>query len=154
MLLSIYGYGHDLHRANGMISAIGSFIGGMFSSSKLQDTAIDGIRKLGGLDEMNDKEKADWLLKYLEITKHQSPMRRLIALAFVVGLMLFTGLWLIATILFRVGMGLGWAPAFNGQMDLLADDLFMMCKEIILQPVNLIVTFYFVTDIAKRMKAP
>lgn len=135
-----------------MIGAIGSFIGGMFSSSKLQDTAIDGIRKLGGLDEMNDKEKADFLLKYLQTTKHQSPMRRFIAFSFVIGLMLFTGTWLIVTILFRVGMGLGWAPALNGQLDLLADDIFLMCETILLQPVNLIIGFYFVTDIASRMK--
>jgi hypothetical protein len=133
-----------------MLSAIASFIGGMFSSSKLQDTAIDGIRKLGGLDEMTDKEKAEFLLSYLSQTKHQSPMRRFIAFAFVAGFMLFTGAWLITTVLFRVGMGFGWSPALMGQLDMLSDDIFAMTKEILLNPVNIIVGFYFVTDMAKR----
>lgn len=135
-----------------MIKTIASFIGGMFSSSKLQDTAIDGIRKLGGLDEMSDKEKADFLLSYMQQTKHQSPMRRFIAFAFVIGFMLFTGAWLITTVLFRVGMGFGWSPALMGQLDMLSDDIFAMTKEILLNPVNIIVGFYFVTDIARRVR--
>lgn len=133
-----------------MLSAIASFIGGMFSSNKLQDTAIDGIRKLGGLDDMTSKEKADYLLAYIDKTQHQSPMRRVIAFAFVIGFMLFTGSWLICTVLFRIGMGFGWSPALMGQLDMLSDDIFAMTKEILLNPVNIIVGFYFVTDIAKR----
>lgn len=134
----------------GILSGIASFFGGMFSSSKMQDVAIDGIRKLGGLDEMTAKERADFLLAYMQQTKHQSPMRRFIAFAFVLGFVLFTGAWLITTILFRVGMGLGWSPALMGQLDMLSDDIFAMTKEILLNPVNIIVGFYFVTDIAKR----
>lgn len=136
-----------------ILSGIAGFIGSMFSSGKMQDVAIDSIRKLGGLDEMTDKEKSEFLLQYIRETKHQSPMRRFIAFAFVVGFMLFTGAWLICTVLFRLGMGLGWAPGFNGQMDLLADDLFVMTETILLQPVNIIIGFYFVTDIAKRWGA-
>lgn len=132
------------------LSAIGGFIGSMFSSNKLQDTAIDGIRKLGGLDEMTDKEKADWLLEYIDKSKHQSLMRRAIAFAFLVGFMLFTGVWLICTIIFRVGLGLGWSPALMGQMDMLADDIFAMTKEILLNPMNLVIGFYFAVDMIKR----
>lgn len=136
-----------------ILSAIGGFIGSMFSSDKMQDVAIDSIRKLGGLDQMTDKERADFLLQYMRETKHQSPMRRFIAFAFVVGFMLFTGAWLIFTILFRIGMGFGWSPALMGQIDMLSDDLFAMTQEILLQPVNIIIGFYFVTDIAKRWGA-
>ena len=133
-----------------MISGLLSFIGGMFSSTKMQDVAIDGIRKLGGLDDMTDKEKAEFLLAYLSQTKHQSPMRRFIAFAFVVGFMLFTGGWLISTVLFRVGMGFGWSPALMGQLDMLSEDIFAMTETILLQPMNIIIGFYFVTDVAKR----
>lgn len=128
------------------------FIKGLFSSSKLVDTAVDGLRKIGGLDDMNPKDKAQFLLDYHNATKHQSPTRRLIAILFVVGLMLFTFIWLVATVLFRIGMAFGWSPALNGQMDLLADDIFMMCKEILFQPVNLIIGFYFAVDIARKIK--
>lgn len=133
-----------------ILGNIVGFIGGMFSSDKMQDVAIDGIRKLGGLDDMTDKEKADYLLEYLKTTAHQSPMRRFIAFSFVIGFTVFTGLWLISTILFRVGMAFGWSPSLNGQMDLLSEDVFLMTKEILLQPMNIIIGFYFVTDIAKR----
>lgn len=128
------------------------FIKSMFSSSKLTDTAIDGIRKLGGLDEMSDKEKADYLLKYIDATKHQSPMRRFIAFAFVAGWMLFSGFWLIATVFMWVYLFFGGDVEAAKNLDLLRTDLFDMLKEILAQPVNLIISFYFVSDIARRFK--
>ena len=136
-----------------MINAVTSFFGSMFSSSRLQDTAIDGLRKLGGLDEMNPKEKSEYILAYMAATKHQSPMRRFIAFAFVAGLALFTFSWLICSILFRISLGLEWSPVFSEQMSMLAADIFIMLKEIILQPMNIIVAFYFVTDVASKLKS-
>jgi len=45
-----------------MIGLIKGFVTTMFASSKAADTAIDGLRKLGGLDDMNGKEKAKFLI--------------------------------------------------------------------------------------------
>ena len=81
-----------------MWAAIAGFFSGLFSSSKLTDTAVDGIRKLGGLDEMSGKEKAQFLLDYINTTKHQSPSRRFIAISMLIGLMIFTGMWLMMRI--------------------------------------------------------
>ena len=115
----------------------------LFGSTKVGDTAVDFVRKLGGLDELTDKEKLEAALAYMAATKHQSPTRRFIALAFVCGFMLFTFSWLVATVSFRLCAGLGCAPALSGQLDLLSDDLFAMIKELLSQPVNLVLIFYF-----------
>lgn len=130
-----------------MWGAVAGFFGSLFSSSKLTDTAVDGIRKLGGLDEMSGKEKAQFLLDYINITKHQSPSRRFIAIAMLVGLMLFTGMWLMMRIVAAFIIYFGG----DAQSLLVAcDDIYAMSKEVLMQPMNIIIGFYFVTDIAKR----
>lgn len=60
-----------------MLGLITSFIGGLLSSSRASETAIDYLRKAGSLDEMTAKDKSQWLLDYMQATKHQSPMRRI-----------------------------------------------------------------------------
>lgn len=130
-----------------MWTAVAGFFGSLFSSSKLTDTAVDGIRKLGGLDEMSGKEKAQFLLDYINTTKHQSPSRRFIAMAMLIGLAAFTGSWLIIRITAAV------VAYFGGNVSELliaCDDIYAMCKEVLMQPMNIIIGFYFVTDIAKR----
>lgn len=130
-----------------MWSAVAGFFGSLFSSSKLTDTAVDGIRKMGGLDEMSGKEKAKFLLDYINTTKHQSPARRFIAMAMLIGLGTFTGSWLIIRIVAAT------VAYFGGDaLELLAacDDIYIMAKEVLLQPMNIIIGFYFVTDMAKR----
>ena len=130
-----------------MWSAVAGFFGSLFSSSKLTDTAVDGIRKLGGLDEMSGKEKAQFLLDYINTTKHQSPSRRFIAISMLIGLMIFTGMWLMMRIV------AAFIVYFGGDAQALlvaCDDIYAMSKEVLMQPMNIIIGFYFVTDIAKR----
>lgn len=130
-----------------MWTAVAGFFGSLFSSSKLTDTAVDGIRKLGGLDEMSGKEKAQFLLDYINTTKHQSPSRRFIAISMLVGLMIFTGMWLMMRIVAT------FIVYFGGDAQALlvaCDDIYAMSKEVLMQPMNIIIGFYFVTDIAKR----
>lgn len=132
-----------------MISAIAGFFGSLFSSSKLTDTAVDGIRKLGGLDEMNSKDKAEFLLKYMDATKHQSPSRRFIAISMLMGLMTFTGTWLLLRI---VAAAVSYYGGDASEVIQACDDIFEMSKEVLLQPMNIIIGFYFVTDIASRVR--
>lgn len=130
-----------------MWTAVAGFFGSLFSSSKLTDTAVDGIRKLGGLDEMSGKEKAQFLLDYINTTKHQSPSRRFIAISMLIGLMIFTGMWLMMRIV------AAFIVYFGGDAQALlvaCDDIYAMSKEVLMQPMNIIIGFYFVTDIAKR----
>jgi hypothetical protein len=125
----------------GMFSAIA----GIFSSSKVGDTAVDFVRKIGGLDELTVKERLDAALAWMKETKHQSPVRRFIALAFVLGFMLFTFAWLVSTILFRIGSIFSWGtPELLVQFGLLSSDILSMLQLVLLQPVNLVIGFYFI----------
>jgi hypothetical protein len=133
-----------------MLKTIASFFGGLFSSSKLQDTAIDGLRKIGGLDELNGKEKSEFILAYIAASKHQSPTRRFIAIMMSIGFAIFAATWLITTIAMYVYLFLGGSPISADSLNLLRGDIFMMCKEILLQPVNIIISFYFIVDAAKK----
>lgn len=118
------------------------WVASIFASSKVQDLAIDGIRQIGGLNEMTPKEKADYVLKYIEVTKHQSPMRRMIAFTLTLLYSLVVLLWLGSA---GVGYFWGYLPAmeFSG-----AVRMFMM--DIVVQPFNIILSFYFVTQIAGK----
>lgn len=115
----------------------------LFGTTKVADTAVDFVRKIGGLDELSAKEKLDAAMQYMQATKHQSPTRRLIAKLFVCGFMLFTFVWLVATIAFRLNAGLGGPEILTEQLNLLSGDLFAMIKELLSQPLNLVLIFYF-----------
>ena len=133
-----------------MFTAIASFFGGLFSSSKLQDTAIDGLRKIGGLDELNGKDKAEFILAYIAASKHQSPTRRFIAIMMSIGFAVFAAVWLISTVSMYLYLFFGGSPVNAESLNLLRGDIFTMCKEILLQPVNIIISFYFIVDAAKK----
>ena len=128
-----------------MLGIIGSFIGGMFSNKAVQDLAIDGMRKLGGLDEMTDKEKAAYLLKLMETTKHQSPMRRLIAFLLTSLFALFSIVWLIAA-------GFGYYFDFQESLNF-AGAIRNYFEAVIREPFTWIVSFYFVIDLATKFKS-
>jgi hypothetical protein len=126
-----------------MFAGIATFVGGLFSSSKAQDTAIDAVRKLGGLDDMNSKEKAQFLLDYMAATKHQSPVRRLIAFA-------LTALYSLVVLLWLVYSGVGYLSSFTPAMEL-AGATRAFLETVLVQPFNILLGFYFVTNIAQRM---
>jgi len=126
-----------------MWAGLATFFAGMFSSTKMQDTAVDAVRKLGGLDEMSSREKAQFLLDYMAATKYQSPMRRLIALLLTVVYVGVVCLWLGST---SVGYIWNVMPALE-----LAGAVKLFMESVLLTPFNLVLSFYFVTNIAQRM---
>ena len=126
-----------------MFSSIAAFLGGLFNSSKLTDTAIDAMRKMGGLDEMQDKEKAAFLLSYIDKTKHQSEARRFIALVVV-------GLWAIVLMLWLITSGVGTILELSNVM-LYAADLKLLMKEQVKDPFTIILSFYFVINIVQKV---
>jgi len=149
-----------------MISSIVTFLGGLFSSTKAQDVAIDAIRKLGGLDAMSDKERSDFLLEYMRSTSYQSPTRRFIALAFIAGLfawtvaygaaslleMLYVFLSTDKTSLATLAVSENIAQIAVKPVTQFKNDIYVMAKEVIFQPVNLIVGFYFAAGVVDRFK--
>jgi hypothetical protein len=126
-----------------MFTGIATFFAGLFSSSKMQDTAIDAVRKLGGLDEMTHKEKAQFLLDYMSQTKHQSPVRRFIALALTIAYTAVILTWVISA---GVGYNFNYVPSIE-----YAGAIKMFMESVIVQPFNIILAFYFVTNIAQKL---
>jgi len=125
-----------------MLTALAGFFGGLFSSTKMQDTAIDAVRKLGNLDEMSMQEKSDFLLQYMNATKHQSPVRRLIALVLSVlfGLLIVT--WLVAA-------GVGYYFDIVASLEF-AGAVKMFLVDVVQTPFSIILSFYFVLNIAQK----
>ena len=117
-----------------------SFLTGLFSDSKVVDTALGIVDKVTGTD-WTPEQKAKFVLDYQAATKHQSPTRRFIATMIAVeqGLLILT--WIVASILFR---GLDVAGA-----GLLAGDVSEFLQSNINVTMNVIVAFYFVMNIKK-----
>ena len=126
-----------------MWTALTGFFGGLFSSSKAQDTAIDAIRKLGGLDEMTHKEKAQYILDLMNTTKHQSPVRRFIALMLSVVFSLLILIWVIAA-------GVGYYADLTVSLEY-AGAIKMFLADVVQTPFSLILSFYFVLNIASKI---
>lgn len=118
------------------------WVASIFASSKVQDLAIDGLRQVSGLNDMTAKEQTEYIIKYIEVTKHQSPMRRLIAFTLTLLYALVIVLWLGSSL---VGYYWGYVPAleFSGAIK-------MFMSDVIVQPFNIILSFYFVTQIAGK----
>jgi len=127
-----------------MLTALAGFFGGLFSSTKMQDTAIDAVRKLGGLDEMSAKEKSEFLIQYMETTKHQSEVRRLIAL-------LLVGLYTIISFAWLLFSGVGYLGGFIPALEY-AGAIKLFFESVVVQPFNIILSFYFVMSIAGKLK--
>lgn len=121
---------------------IAGWIAGLFASSNVQDLAIDGLRQVSGLNEMTAKEKADYVLKYIETTKHQSPIRRLIAF-------LLTVLYVSVVIVWLVSAGFGYLLPNTASLEF-AGAVRMFMADVIVQPFNIILAFYFVTQMATK----
>lgn len=125
-----------------MLGMLTSFFSGMFSSNRMQDVAIDGLRKIGGLDDMNPREKSEYILSYMNATKHQSPVRRLIALTLTALYSLVVAFWLVSS---GVGYLVPYVPAQE-----LSGALKMFMESVLVQPFNIILAFYFVTQMATK----
>ena len=124
------------------MGGLASFFVGLFSSSKIQDLAIDGLRQVSGLNEMTPKEKSQYILAYMEATKHQSPIRRLIAFLLTTLYASVIMLWLISAV---VGYYLDVPVALEA-----AGAVKMFMGDVIVQPFSIILSFYFVTQIAGK----
>lgn len=125
-----------------MWSGVAAFFTGLFSSDRMQSVAIDGLRKIGGLDEMNPREKAEYILNYISATKHQSPVRRFIALLLTVLYALVIVLWLTSAVI-------GYTYDITSALEL-AGAVKMFMNDVVVQPFNIILSFYFVTQIASK----
>jgi hypothetical protein len=120
-----------------------NFIKGLFAADSVVNTATKIVDKIAGTD-WTPKDKADFILNFQESTKHQSPARRFIALC-------VTAVW----VLLVVSMALSYiAGNLLGSPEVLmiAKDMKMIMADLIREPFNLIIGFYFVIGTMNSFK--
>lgn len=145
-----------------------SFLAGLkafFSFEGVANSALKIVDKIAGTD-WTPKEQADWILKYQEATKHQSPARRFIAIAFTLGMALFGFVYLATGCLaylyvFLASSGDTLAQLAASQnlaeirvkplMQLQNDSLIYM-RDVISNPMTWILGFYFAVDVGSKFK--
>jgi hypothetical protein len=77
-----------------------AFIKGLFGVSSVVDSATKIVDRIAGTDWL-PQQKADFLLQYMEATKHQSPARRFIATMIAMVWLLMTVSWLVSSVVGR-----------------------------------------------------
>lgn len=120
-----------------------SFIKSLFGIDAVVNTATKIIDKIAGTD-WTAKEKADWILQYQEATKHQSPARRFIA-------MLVTFVWSIIVLVMIIAYVAGNLTGCPEGL-MIAKDMKMVMKDLILEPFNYIIMFYFALGAINSIK--
>ena len=118
------------------------------------ETGMKIIDKLAGTD-FTAKEKAQWVLDYQAGTKHQSLPRRVIALSVAFIWLLCALLWLVSTIWLNFAGAGGLesgdiVPASAMAAVGIQGDIERFVAEQLDKPFNLILSFYFLTQIVKR----
>ena len=136
-----------------------------FSFEGVANSALKIVDRIAGTD-WTSKEKAEWMLKYQEATKHQSPARRFIAIAFTLGMALFGFTYLMAgataqayVFIFTTGDTLAQVAASQNLAEIrikplltLQNDCYVYMKEVLANPMTWILGFYFAVDIGSKIK--
>lgn len=144
----------------GWLSVIGGFFASVFSNNRASDTAIDVIRNVTGANDLTDKEKLEFVIKHIEATKHQSQTRRFITVMCLLGFMLFTGSWLLASFIEHFYVFLmtdsesiklasetsNIAKIKTAPMVSFKNEVYVMLKEVFKEPMAIVFGFYFLTQ--------
>ncbi len=118
----------------------------IFGVSGVTDSALKIVDKLAGTD-WTAKEKAQYVLDYQEATKHQSPARRFIAMCIMVIWVILILSWLAGTMIGRFYL--------DGTLNagtVFAADVSAFVALNITDPFNIILAFYFTTQIFQGLK--
>ena len=105
-----------------------------FGFSGVANSALKIVDKIAGTD-WTPKEKAEYTLKYMEATKHQSPARRLIAVGILTEHLVLSAAWLGYTIVGDTAT---------------ANEILEFLKGTVNISLDIIVAFYFLSGIAKK----
>lgn len=136
-----------------------------FSFDGVANSALKIVDRIAGTD-WTSKEKAEWMLKYQEATKHQSPARRFIAVSFTLGMALFGLSYLMAGVtaqayvfIFTTGDTLQQVAASQNLAEIrikplltLQNDCYVYMREVLTNPMTWILGFYFAVDIGSKIK--
>ncbi len=120
--------------------SIWSGLKSIFGFEKVGDTALKIVEKLAGTD-FTSKEKADYILKYMETTKHQSPTRRILAILYMSEQFMLVTVWVVAS-------AFGRLLEFKGA-ELFANDVNLFLQSNVNISLGLIISFYFIIGVKK-----
>lgn len=120
-----------------------NFIKGLFGVDAVVNTATKIIDKIAGTD-WTAKEKADWILQYQNATKHQSPARRFIA-------MLVSLVWFVVVVAMALSYIIGNVIS-SPEVLMIAKDMKSIMQDVLIEPFNLIIGFYFAMGIVNGIK--
>ena len=120
--------------------SIWSGLKSVFGFDGVGESALKIVEKLAGTD-FTAKEKADYILKYMETTKHQSPTRRILAILFMSEQIMLVTVWLAATAAGRLLEHKG--------AELLASDVNLFLQSNVNISLGLIISFYFLIGVKK-----
>lgn len=143
-----------------------SSLAAFFSYTGVAESALKLFDKVAGTD-WTAKEKSQWILDYLAATKHQSPARRFIAVAFTVGFALFGFTYLVSgiTAYFYVffasdGVTLAQVAASQNLAEIrvkpllqLQNDALIYAETTLKNPISIILGFYFAIGAVSKLKS-
>lgn len=104
------------------------------------ETGLKIVEKLTGTD-FTSKQKADYILEYMEKTRYQSPTRRVLAILFASEQFMLVTVWVFSSAAYRL---LDHADA-----GLLANDVNLFLQSNVNVTMGLIIAFYFLVGVKK-----
>ena len=117
-----------------------------FGNSGVANSALKIVDKIAGTD-WTPEQKAEFLLKFKDATKNESPARRIIAIFICAAWLMLVTLWAVGSVIGRFG----YDTAINSGTALAADVSAFISLNIE-SPFNLILSFYFATHLISKIK--
>lgn len=119
-----------------LISAVKS----LFGFSGVGESALKIVDKIAGTD-WTPEQKADWILRYQEATKHQSVTRRFIALSVALAWLLLVLSWLVSAIIGHASEIQGGIALANATKEFMSSNVNIAF--------NALLSFYFLLNFKK-----
>lgn len=149
-----------------LLASIGAGLKGFFTYNGVANSALKIVDKIAGTD-LTPKEQLDFVLNWLSSTKHQSPARRFIAVAFTVGFALFGFTYLASgvTAYFYVffaseGNTLAQLAASQNLAEIrvkpllqLQNDSLVYAETTLKSPISIILGFYFAIGAVSKLRS-
>ncbi|CAH9016129.1 putative TMhelix containing protein [Vibrio phage 137E35-1] len=120
-----------------------SFIKNLFGFDSVVNTATKIIDKVAGTD-LTPTQQLDFVIKYQEVTKHQSPARRFIAI-------MVSLVWVALLALMVAFYAAGKMLDIQAAIDV-SEYVKTIMADLIKEPFNYIIGFYFVIAVANGIR--
>ena len=148
-----------------VLTTIGTGLAALFSTKGAGETALKIVEKISGTD-WTAQQQSQFIIDYQNATKHLSLARRIIAIAFLTGFALFGFVWLCSCVTYHLYMFISVSGDTLAQLTAsqnlhqikampllqMQNDIAVFLKDIFKEPMTWILSFYFVIDLASKVK--